>query len=33
MRATAYPEIDELRKSLLDPADPDWITGYFEDRA
>jgi predicted phosphodiesterase len=32
MRATGMPDVDEviLRESLLEPADPDWVTNYFE---
>jgi putative phosphoesterase len=31
MRATGYPDLDEhLRESLLEPADPDEISRYFE---
>ena len=32
MRATGMPDIDEviLRESLLEPADPDWVTNFFE---
>jgi hypothetical protein len=32
MRASGMPDVDEvlLRESLLEPADPDWVTNYFE---
>jgi len=32
MRATGMPDVDEviLRESLLEPADPDWVTNFFE---
>jgi predicted phosphodiesterase len=32
LRATGMPDVDEviLRESLLEPADPDWVTNYFE---
>jgi len=32
MRASGMPDIDEviLRESLLEPADPDWVTNFFE---
>ena len=32
MRASGMPDVDEvlLKESLLEPADPDWVTQYFE---
>jgi predicted phosphodiesterase len=32
MRATGMPEVDRimLQESLIEPADPDWVTRYFE---
>ena len=32
LRATGMPDVDEviLRESLLEPADPEWVTEYFE---
>ena len=34
MRATGMPDIDEmiLRESLIEPADPDWVTQLLRDR-
>jgi len=34
LRATGMPDVDEvmLRESLLEPADPDWVTNLFETR-
>ena len=33
IRATAYPDADELATLLLEPADPDEVSTYFESRA
>jgi predicted phosphodiesterase len=34
MRATGFPDIEEMiGDSLLNPADPDWVAGFFEARA
>ncbi len=32
MRATGMPDVDKilLQESLIEPADPDWVTRYFE---
>jgi putative phosphoesterase len=34
LRATGYPDFDEVfKESLVEPADPDWIAEFFEQRA
>jgi hypothetical protein len=35
MRATGFPDVDEmiLRESLLEPADPQSVAEFFEERA
>jgi hypothetical protein len=31
LRSSGFPDVEEqLTESLLDPADPDWVTEFFE---
>jgi diadenosine tetraphosphatase ApaH/serine/threonine PP2A family protein phosphatase len=33
IRATGYPEAEDMVEILLEPPDPEWVADFFEQRA
>ena len=33
IRATGYPEAEEMAQILLEPPDPEWVATFFEQQA
>jgi diadenosine tetraphosphatase ApaH/serine/threonine PP2A family protein phosphatase len=33
MRATGYPEAEDVAQILLEPPDPEWVADFFEQQA